>query len=126
MRTAQGRRMFEFVANKIATFTGVVKAEVSDIGVIETTIKGFDKELREEIIETCKRAVMPVHVFFQLEDGSVFTESQLNEMGYFSPVHSFVGPNFATQVVPCDTYAKDMLNYLKVVGPVGPDAQRAR
>jgi hypothetical protein len=107
-------KKLEYVAARIGTLEGVVASQVDGNGLIEATIAGPNRDLKAHIVEMCKRAMMPVKVVFQVEDKAL-NESQLQEMGYFSPVMS-MSPSAP---VPCDTYARDMLDFLNVQGPIG-------
>lgn len=106
--------MITYVARKILALEGVDTVGITDNGTIVTTLVGVDRHLREEIIDICKRAMMPASVVYKLENGQVVTEAQLDEHGTFAlPLISYSN----------NMYSADQIDKLGVRGPIEPDTR---
>lgn len=81
----------------------VESAEITDVGAIKVIIKGgIDRALREDVLEVGRRAMLPVHVFYRMDDGEVVGENiqQSEWVGdYYKSIHvpGFGGSAGSTQ-----------------------------
>lgn len=95
--------MIKYVAEKINQLKGVARVDCHN-GVICPVITGVNPELREEVLDICRRAMLPVKVQYQLEDGALVTHDQLVEFH-----------------LPLVSYSNAVINNLGVRGPLEPD-----
>ena len=80
----------EHVAKKLARVPGVEQSFVCRDGAVDAIIAGgYNRRLREHLLNIGMRAMVPVRVFYRMEDGRAIGESQAIQEGlndYYTPI----------------------------------------
>jgi hypothetical protein len=110
----------QHVLDKISNLAGVLSADVGKIGEINVTLNGRNRDLREDILEIGKRAMLPIRVFYKLSDGTSIGEALED---YYKPLH-VPGALGDTSLAPPEEVAAEPKGALKLKRLRGPGRGR--